>query len=402
MKWCTPYGMDLPLQQKPTKRTMLRGVCFYFTLLFHIVIVSLEKHCLAFVPITLHRPPRCIGATTNVNDDRDPSSFTTSSSLPESLAWMYDDIPSEFVPLLTAVTETCLPRAAITDRQAHDAFRYEWGTWVNEDKLAMLMERVNQVRLLSGAYELLLSLSDENKSNNNNNRGLRYRVAGGQDWDVLLHILPSGQEWQGRWPTGSWAIVKPLTGVVEVAMLRGPNAQGLYRKATTKSLRGGGDGSLAGSKATTGDDCIKYVGGPLRSYTGKGGKPVLLEVVIRPPIFADDDSEDSLEDVPVPLEEVLAIEVPSDGDDDKEEGDEEPETDGQTNSTETSLTAKIGMNFDQVGGLDGQLNDIARRVLASRANPEAARRLGISHVKGILLSGPPGCGKTLLVRGKSL
>ena len=34
-----------------------------------------------------------------------------------------------------------------------------------------------------------------------------------------------------------------------------------------------------------------------------------------------------------------------------------------------------------------------RRILASRANPTAARRLGVGHVRGILLSGPPGCGK---------
>ncbi|KAL3803754.1 hypothetical protein ACHAW5_004605 [Stephanodiscus triporus] len=56
------------------------------------------------------------------------------------------------------------------------------------------------------------------------------------------------------------------------------------------------------------------------------------------------------------------------------------------------------MDFKNVGGLDAQLDDIARRVLASRANPAAARRLGVSHVRGILLSGPPGCGKTLLAR----
>eukprot|EP00977_Amphora_coffeiformis_P001365 scaffold286_cov169-Amphora_coffeaeformis.AAC.9 len=300
---------------------------------------------------------------------------------PQEEAWIYDDIPSDFRPLLTMATETCVPRGAKTEKQAHDEFRYEWGTWVNEEKLASLMERVNEARLVSGAYKRLLVDEDT---------PVRYRVAGGQDWDVLLHILPVGREWQGRWPTGSWAIVKPLSGVVEVAMLRGPNAQGLYRKATTKSLRGGGDGSLAGSKATAGDNCIKYVGGPLRSYAGKGGKPVLLEVVIRPPIFAsEDNNDDALEDLPVSIEEALAIEIPSD----EEEAEEDSEEATPSAPTGDSLTSRIGVDFDQVGGLDDQLNDIARRVLASRANPAAARRLGISHVKGILLSGPPGCGR---------
>ena len=51
----------------------------------------------------------------------------------------------------------------------------------------------------------------------------------------------------------------------------------------------------------------------------------------------------------------------------------------------SGLYQKLGMEFRNVGGLGSQLDDIARRVLASRANPEAARRLGVSHVRGLLL-----------------
>lgn len=39
---------------------------------------------------------------------------------------MYDDIPAEFRPLFTMATETCIPREAKTEKQAHDEFRYEW------------------------------------------------------------------------------------------------------------------------------------------------------------------------------------------------------------------------------------------------------------------------------------
>ncbi|SMY25723.1 unnamed protein product [Zymoseptoria tritici ST99CH_1A5] len=58
-----------------------------------------------------------------------------------------------------------------------------------------------------------------------------------------------------------------------------------------------------------------------------------------------------------------------------------------------------------IGGLDKEFSDIFRRAFASRIFPPGlAEKLGIQHVRGILLYGPPGTGKTLIARqiGKML
>lgn len=58
-----------------------------------------------------------------------------------------------------------------------------------------------------------------------------------------------------------------------------------------------------------------------------------------------------------------------------------------------------------IGGLDEEFSSIFRRAFASRIFPPAlVEKLGIPHVKGILLYGPPGTGKTLMARqiGKML
>ncbi|KAH7842449.1 hypothetical protein Vadar_005405 [Vaccinium darrowii] len=52
-----------------------------------------------------------------------------------------------------------------------------------------------------------------------------------------------------------------------------------------------------------------------------------------------------------------------------------------------------------IGGLSAEFADIFRRAFASRVfPPHLTKKLGIKHVKGMLLYGPPGTGKTLMAR----
>lgn len=58
-----------------------------------------------------------------------------------------------------------------------------------------------------------------------------------------------------------------------------------------------------------------------------------------------------------------------------------------------------------IGGLDNEFQQIFRRAFASRIiSPDLVSKLGLRHVKGLLLYGPPGTGKTLIARqiGKML
>ncbi|KAL1922968.1 uncharacterized protein VTP21DRAFT_9344 [Calcarisporiella thermophila] len=80
---------------------------------------------------------------------------------------------------------------------------------------------------------------------------------------------------------------------------------------------------------------------------------------------------------------------------------------GSSRVTQANVLVRPDFKFESmgIGGLDEEFSAVFRRAFASRIFPSTlVEKLGIQHVRGILLYGPPGTGKTLMARqiGKML
>jgi transitional endoplasmic reticulum ATPase len=67
-------------------------------------------------------------------------------------------------------------------------------------------------------------------------------------------------------------------------------------------------------------------------------------------------------------------------------------------STETSIDRKVRVTYEEVGGLKEKTKAMREIVELPLRHPELFTRLGVEPHSGILLYGPPGCGKTLLAK----
>lgn len=56
------------------------------------------------------------------------------------------------------------------------------------------------------------------------------------------------------------------------------------------------------------------------------------------------------------------------------------------------------VTFEDIGGLEDQIKELKEIVELPLKNPKVFKEVGIEPPKGVLLYGPPGCGKTLLVK----
>ena len=62
------------------------------------------------------------------------------------------------------------------------------------------------------------------------------------------------------------------------------------------------------------------------------------------------------------------------------------------------IIERPNVRYSDIGGLEDQVQEIREVVELPLKHPEVFRELGIEPPKGILLYGPPGCGKTLLAK----
>merc|ERR1719376_2050527 len=64
-----------------------------------------------------------------------------------------------------------------------------------------------------------------------------------------------------------------------------------------------------------------------------------------------------------------------------------------TRAKAMELEEKPDVNFNDIGGLDKQIEELTEAIVLPLESPEMFENIGIQSPKGVLLHGPPGTGK---------
>ncbi|MFB6234733.1 MAG: AAA family ATPase [Halopenitus sp.] len=69
-----------------------------------------------------------------------------------------------------------------------------------------------------------------------------------------------------------------------------------------------------------------------------------------------------------------------------------------TEGESVTASQRLGATYEDIGGLDDELDVVRETIALPLSEPEVFSRLGVEPPKGVLLYGPPGTGKTLIAR----
>ncbi len=131
---------------------------------------------------------------------------------------------------------------------------------------------------------------------------------------------------------------------------------------------------LTPTNVTPSERDLKYIGGLL------DGLPAVEGDTIRASLFGSRSADFKVEST-VPKEPVVIV----------------PTTQLVVGNADESGKARI-LSYEDIGGLKSQVHRIREMIELPLRYPEVFERLGIDAPKGVLLHGPPGCGKTLIAR----
>ncbi|MGO9571164.1 MAG: CDC48 family AAA ATPase [Desulfomonilaceae bacterium] len=131
---------------------------------------------------------------------------------------------------------------------------------------------------------------------------------------------------------------------------------------------------LTPTNVTPSERDLKYIGGLL------DGLPIVEGDSIRAMLFGSRSADFKIGST-VPKEPVIIV----------------PTTQLVIGSAENGGKTRT-LSYEDIGGLKHQLHRIREMIELPLRYPEVFERLGIDAPKGVLLHGPPGCGKTLIAR----